>query len=155
MCKDLMYSGLCYRLMSSKIGNSRQLLVKACSVWHDRHVCLSDQVTNTYLLMYLFTPWSAVLPEKLTVCQPVKKFPAFYGTRRFITTSKSARHLSLSWASSIQSMPPSQLDNQYYITELPSHKTFCQFDVNKREDFASTEMYSIIQKISGLRYTEL
>jgi len=52
-------------------------------------------------------------------------------------------------------MPPSQLDNQYYITELPSHKTFCQFDVNKREDFASTEMYSIIQKISGLRYTEL
>ena len=36
----------------------------------------------------------------------VKKFPAFYGTRRFITAFTSARHLSLSWASSIQSIPP-------------------------------------------------
>jgi len=39
--------------------------------------------------------------------QLVKKFPAFYGTRRFTTAFTSARHLSLSWASSIQSMPPS------------------------------------------------
>ena len=37
---------------------------------------------------------------------PVKKFPVFYGTRRFITAFTSARHLSLSWASSIQSIPP-------------------------------------------------
>jgi len=36
----------------------------------------------------------------------VKKFHAFYGTRRFITTFRSPRHLSLSWASSIQSIPP-------------------------------------------------
>ena len=32
------------------------------------------------------------------VPQLVKKFPAFYGTRRFITAFTSARHLSLSWA---------------------------------------------------------
>ena len=32
--------------------------------------------------------------------------PAFYRTRRFITAFTSARHLSLSWASSIQYMPP-------------------------------------------------
>jgi hypothetical protein len=38
--------------------------------------------------------------------QPVKKFPAFYGTRKFITAFTSARHLYLSWASSIQSIPP-------------------------------------------------
>ena len=44
-----------------------------------------------------------VLLEKLTGLQLVKKFPAFYGTRRFITALTSARHLSLSWASSIQS----------------------------------------------------
>ena len=31
-------------------------------------------------------------------------FPAFYGTRRFITALTRARHLSLSWASSIQSI---------------------------------------------------
>ena len=36
---------------------------------------------------------------------PVKKFSEFYGTRRFITTFTSARHLSLSWARLIQSMP--------------------------------------------------
>ena len=51
------------------------------------------------------TPWSRVLLEKLTVCQPVKQSPAFYGTRRSITALTSARHLSLSWASSIQSIP--------------------------------------------------
>jgi len=42
---------------------------------------------------------------ELTGSQPVKKFPAFYVTRRFITAFTSARHLSLSWARSIQSMP--------------------------------------------------
>ena len=36
----------------------------------------------------------------------VKKFPAFYGTRRFITALTSVRHLSLSWASPIQSTYP-------------------------------------------------
>jgi hypothetical protein len=29
--------------------------------------------------------------------QPVKKFPAFYGTRRFITAFRRAHHLSRSW----------------------------------------------------------
>jgi len=58
----------------------------------------------TYLLSYLFTPWSRVLLDKLTGLQLVKKFPAFYRTRRFITSFKSARHLSLPRASSIQSI---------------------------------------------------
>jgi len=49
-----------------------------------------------YLLTYLLTPCSTVLLEKLTVSELVKKFPAFYGTRRFITAVTSARHLSLS-----------------------------------------------------------
>ena len=35
-----------------------------------------------------------------------QKFPAFYVTRKFITAFTSARHLSVSWARSIQSMPP-------------------------------------------------
>jgi len=59
----------------------------------------------TYLPTYLLTPWSRVLFEKVTGLQLVK-FPAFYGTRRFITTFTSSHHLSLSWASSIQSMSP-------------------------------------------------
>jgi hypothetical protein len=41
------------------------------------------------------TPWSGVLLEKLTGFQIVKKFPAFYETRRFITSVTTARHLSL------------------------------------------------------------
>ena len=51
----------------------------------------------------LLTPCSTVLVWKLTGFQLVKKFPSFYGTRRFITAFTSAHHLSLSWASSIQS----------------------------------------------------
>ena len=44
--------------------------------------------------------------EKLTGLQLVKKFPAFHGTRRFITALTSVRHPSLSWASPIQSIYP-------------------------------------------------
>ena len=36
--------------------------------------------------------------------QLVKKFPAFHGTRRFITALTSVRHLSLSWAITIQAI---------------------------------------------------
>jgi hypothetical protein len=53
----------------------------------------------------LLNPWSRDLLEKPTRLQLVKKFPAFYGTRRLITAFASARHLSLSWASSIQPIP--------------------------------------------------
>jgi hypothetical protein len=45
----------------------------------------------SYDAMYLLTPWSRVLLEKLT-----KKFPAVYGTRRFFTVLTSVRHPSLS-----------------------------------------------------------
>jgi len=62
--------------------------------------------TPRYFLSYLLTPWSRVLFGKLTGSQLVKQFPAFYGIRRFITAFTSARQLSLSWASSIHSIPP-------------------------------------------------
>jgi len=55
-------------------------------------------------LTYLLTPWRRVILEKLTGFQLVKKFHAFYETRRFITAFRSAQHLS-SWASLIQSTP--------------------------------------------------
>ena len=63
---------------------------------------------NVYLkhFSYLLTPWCRVLLEKLTGLQLVKKFPAFHGTRRFITALTSVRQLSLSWASPIQSIYP-------------------------------------------------
>ena len=52
------------------------------------------------------TPWCRVLLEQLTGLQLVKKFPAFHGTRRFITAPTSVRQLSLSWASPNQSIYP-------------------------------------------------
>jgi len=58
------------------------------------------------ILTYLLTPWRRVLLEKLTGLQLVKKFPAFHGTRKFNTALTSVRHVSLSWASPIQSTYP-------------------------------------------------
>ena len=57
---------------------------------------------NTYFL----TPRCRVFLEQLTGLQLVKKFPAFHGTRRFITALTTVRHLSLSWASPIQIIYP-------------------------------------------------
>jgi len=52
---------------------------------------------------------SRALPEKLTGPQAANKFPAFYGTRRFITVLTRARHLSLSWTRTPQSMATIQI----------------------------------------------
>jgi hypothetical protein len=41
-------------------------------------------------ITYLVTPWSRVLPEKLTGSQLVKKFPAFYGNPRLTAAFASA-----------------------------------------------------------------
>ena len=54
----------------------------------------------------LLTPWCRILLEKLTGLQLVEKFPPFHGNRRFITALTTVRHLSLSWASPIQSIYP-------------------------------------------------
>jgi hypothetical protein len=58
------------------------------------------------IIIIILTPWSIVLVEKLNGLQLIKNFPSFYGTRRFITAFTTARHLSLSQASPIQSIPP-------------------------------------------------
>ena len=51
-------------------------------------------------------PEGSLPQSQMPATCPVKKLPAFYGTRRFITAITNACHLSLSWPSSIQSMPP-------------------------------------------------
>ena len=74
---------------------------------HPKPCCSHVRTTVPYIYIYtyLLTQWSRVLFEKLTGLQLVKKFPACYGTWRFITSFTSVRHLSLSWASLIQSKP--------------------------------------------------
>ena len=82
-------------------------------VWHRRfhrfaslYIHIYIYIYITYLLNYLRTTRNRVLLEKLTGSQLVKEFPAFCGTRIFITAFTSARHLSLFCTSSIQSIPP-------------------------------------------------
>jgi len=53
-----------------------------------------ERVFMLYLAK-LLTPWSKVFLKKLDGPQLVKKFPAFYGNRNFVTAFTSARHLSL------------------------------------------------------------
>jgi hypothetical protein len=67
--------------------------------------CLREGWDNLYV-RHLLTPWCRFLLEMLTGLQLVKKFPAFHGTRRFITALTSVHHLSLSWAIPIQSIYP-------------------------------------------------
>ena len=65
------------------------------------------RLTNSsYLLTYLLNPWSRVFLGKLTGSAASQEITRIFGTRRFITVLTSARHLSLSWANSIQSPQP-------------------------------------------------
>jgi hypothetical protein len=53
------------------------------------------------IIIIIKTPWTSVLPEKLTVPQLVKKFPAHCGIQRSITAFTSTRYLSLFSATTI------------------------------------------------------
>jgi len=60
------------------------------------HVQSFESTFNNDLYSNYLTPWSRVLSDIPTDLQPVKKFPEFYGTRRFITPFTRAHHLTLS-----------------------------------------------------------
>ena len=98
------------------------------------YICIC--ISLTYLLTYLLTPRSRVLLEKLASLQLVKKFPAFYGTRRFLTALTRARHLSLSWASPIQSSYPNPTSwrsvihntRHIFICTAVTRDSWCQFE---------------------------
>jgi len=78
--------------------------------------CCLQYLTDwfNYLLPYLFIAWSRFLLGKLIGSQLVKKFPAFYGAERFVTSFTSARHLSVSWVRSIQSIPLNTVHTPQY-----------------------------------------
>ena len=80
---------------------------------------------QTVNVVPLLTPWCRVLLEKLTGLQLVKKFPAFHETPRFITALTSVSHLSVSWASPIQSIRvyphPTTCRSILLISSLPTH----------------------------------
>jgi hypothetical protein len=71
---------------------------------HCEDLMLNQEKYDMYLLLPVkcrrrndsLSSWSRVLPENPTDPKMLKKFPAFYKTRRFITVFTRARHLSLS-----------------------------------------------------------
>jgi hypothetical protein len=56
-----------------------------------------------HYLTNILTPRSRTILEKLMFTKLVKKFPDFYGTRRFITVFTKTRHWYLSWTRWLQS----------------------------------------------------
>jgi hypothetical protein len=69
---------------------------------------------------YLLIPWCRVVLEQLTGLQLAKKFPVFHGTPTFIIALRSVRHMSISWASPIQSIYPHPTDRRSILT-LSTH----------------------------------
>ena len=69
-------------------------------------------VLHTYLLTYPLTTCSTVHLLKQTGFQLVKTLPAFLLIRKFIITFSSARQLSLSWVSLIQSIQHTPLTEE-------------------------------------------
>jgi hypothetical protein len=64
--------------------------------------------------------WRRALLEKPQVMQLLKNFPTFYGIRRFVTMFTRALDWSLSWAKSIQPIPPHHISLRY-ILMLSTH----------------------------------
>jgi hypothetical protein len=83
---------------------------------------------------YLLTPWSSRSWEANRF-PTIQEISAFYGTRRFITAFTSACHLSISRASSIQSIPyiPLPEDTFYYYSPIDAWVTplisFCTVEL--------------------------
>ena len=78
----------------------------SCTILTQLQPASSNLLYFFHTTAYLLTPWSRVLLDKLTGSAASQEIPRIYGTRRFITVLTSARHLSLSWANSIQSPKP-------------------------------------------------
>jgi hypothetical protein len=68
---------------------------KLITLFGMRKDCLHSGMNELYTYLQLHTPWSRVLLKKLTGSQPVKKFPAFYVTGKFITSFTRHLHLDL------------------------------------------------------------
>jgi len=72
----------------------------------------------------ILTTCSRDILENLTGPQPVKKFSAFYGTRRFITAFTVARQLSVSWVKTSSSCSSS------HFVKVHFNIIFCYINIS-------------------------
>jgi hypothetical protein len=94
-------------LQNLALTYSSTIYISVCFSWGHycryclwRYSCVLHNILHN--LTYLRS-WA--LLEKPPIVQPLKSFPAFYGTRRFNTLFTRAIHWSLSWVISIQYPP--------------------------------------------------
>jgi hypothetical protein len=108
------------------VGSARTLLRYLEGMWVAYHTGCSPRNVVRFLdfykinYTYLTHSWSWALLEKLPIVQLLKNFPAFYGTRRFITVFTRALHRSLSWARWIQSIPSHLSKIHFNIVHPPT-----------------------------------
>ena len=86
--------------------NNLEITGSICSLQND------STHTHTHKhILYIHTPRSTVLREKLTGSQPLKKYPAFYGTGRFITAFTRACHLCIT----LSTRPHANTNTHVYV----------------------------------------
>ena len=85
--------------------------------WIGNSKCRSTHSTPP-LVNYL--THSVKLSEMITGHETVKKFPIFYGNRRYITAFTNSRHLFLCWASSVHLITSSHFLKIHFNPILPS-----------------------------------
>ena len=90
------------------------------------NISYNKHTDMTSLFGMLLTSWNRDRREKLTLPQLLKKFPAVYGTRKFITVLTKARHLSLTWVRSIQSTPTHPISRRPILILSPIYTWVCQ-----------------------------
>ena len=101
-----------FLLLSSKL---QQLQFVPYMLHAQAHIFFRNNLYTFYMyeiqhFTYILTPRCGALLEQLTGLQLVKKLPIFHRTRKFITALTSVHHLSLSWASPVQSTCPHPID---------------------------------------------
>ena len=84
------------------------------------------------IVIIIIIPWNRVLPEKVPGPQLSQIFSAFYGTRKFITTFKTARHLSLSRTRSIHFVAASHFLKIYFNIIVTFRPRFSKWSLSLR-----------------------
>ena len=104
--------------------------IRLCTVWETK-----AKVWFKSNSMEQSPSWEATRPQLL------KKLPSFYKSRRFITAFTRARHLYLSCARSIQSIPPS-----YNLSKIRFNiiLTYSDSKFRPHAQFGSSAVYSVL-----------